>query len=89
MSSCKSHENVVQGHLVNFRPGAKKKTEQEDCVPLAPTSVCGQCRRGNTANTGSGEVFAELTHQCEIALKEIEGFLEKFKKSFTKKCFFF
>ena len=65
MSSYKSHENVVQGHLVILSLGAKKQMEQQDCMPLALMSVYGQCRYGNTTKIGMVEVFAELTHQCE------------------------
>ena len=43
MLSCKSHENVVQGHLVTLGPGAKNQTEQQYCMSLAPTGVYGQC----------------------------------------------
>ena len=39
MSSCKSHENVFQGHLVTLSLGAKNQMEQQDCMLLAPTSV--------------------------------------------------
>ena len=41
-----SHENAIQGELVNLGPGAKNQTERRKCVPLAPASVYGQCRRG-------------------------------------------
>ena len=42
MSICKLHENVIQGHLVTLGLGAKNQTEQQDCMLLAPTSVCGK-----------------------------------------------
>ena len=42
ISMCKSHENAIQGHLVNLGPGAKKQMEQQDCMPLALTGVYGQ-----------------------------------------------
>ena len=42
MSSCKSHENVVQGHLVTPNPRAKNQMEQQDFMSLALTSVYGQ-----------------------------------------------
>jgi len=45
MPSPGSHENVVQGQLVNHGPGAKNQTERGKCVPSAPASVYGQCRR--------------------------------------------
>jgi hypothetical protein len=45
-SSCRSHDNAVQGHLGNLGPGAKNQTEQRDCVPSLPASVYGKCRRG-------------------------------------------
>ena len=65
-SSCRSHENVVQGHLGHLGPGAKNQTEQRDCMPSAPASVYRQCRRGWTTITGSVQGLAELTRQCEI-----------------------
>ena len=69
MSSCKSHENVVQGHLVTLGPGAKNKMEQQDCMPLDLTIMYGQCCYGNTTNTGMMEGFAVLTHQCESCIE--------------------
>ena len=69
MSSCKLHENVVQGHLVTLGLGEKNQTEQQDCTSLAPTGVYGQCRHGNTTNTSTEEGFAELTHQCESCIE--------------------
>ena len=42
MSSCKSHENVIQGHLVTLGPGTKNQTEQQHCMLLALTSVYGK-----------------------------------------------
>ena len=39
MSSCKSHENVIQGHLVTLGPGAKNQMEQQDCMSLALIGV--------------------------------------------------
>ena len=35
MSSCKSHENVVQGHLVTLGSGVKNQTEQKNYMSLA------------------------------------------------------
>ena len=46
MSSCRSHENVVQGQLVNLGPGAKNQMERRKCVPSAPASVYGKFQRG-------------------------------------------
>ena len=70
MSSCKSHENVIQGHLVTLGPGAKNQTEQQGCMPLALAGVYGQFQHGNTTKTGTEEGFSELTHQCESCIKE-------------------
>ena len=69
MSSWKSHENVVQGHLVTLSMGAEKKMEQQDCMLLALTGVYGKCRYGNTTNTGTVDGFIELTHQCESCIE--------------------
>ena len=69
MLSFKLHENVVHGHLVTLGPGAKKQTKQQDCMSLAPTSVYGQCRYGNTTKTGTVEGFVESTHQCESCIE--------------------
>ena len=69
MSSWKSHENVVQGHLVTLGPGEKDQTEQQDCMLLAPIGVYGQFQHGNTTKTGMLEGFAELTHQCESCIE--------------------
>ena len=69
MSSCKSHENVIQGHFVTLGPEVKKQTEQQDCMPLDLTSVYGQFRHGNTTKTRTVEGFAKLTHQCENCIE--------------------
>ena len=79
MSSCKSHENSVQGHLVTLGPGVKTQAEQQYFMPLAPTCVYGQCQYGNTTKVGTLDVFSELTHQCESC---IEG--NSRKQQFTK-----
>ena len=63
--SCKSHENVVQGHLVTLGPRVKNQMKQQYCMLLAPKIVYGKFPYGNTTNTGTMEGFAELTHQCE------------------------
>ena len=62
MLSGKSHENVIQGHFVTFGLGAKNLTEQENCMPLAPTSVYGEGVYGNPTNTAMVEGFHALTH---------------------------
>ena len=72
MSSCKLHENVVQGHLVTLGLGVKNQTEQQDCMSLALTGVYGQCQHGNTTNTVKEEGFSDLTHHVRVALKESE-----------------
>ena len=41
MSSCKSHENVVQGHLVTLGPGVKNQMEQQEWMSLALIGVYG------------------------------------------------
>ena len=64
MSSWKSHENVVQGHLVTLGSRLKKEKEQKDCMPLAPISMYGK-----TVKTSTMEGFAELTHQCESCIE--------------------
>ena len=71
LSSWKSHENVVQGHLLTLGLGAKNQTEHQYYMSLALTGVYGQCRHGNTTKTGmvEVEVFSELTHQCESCIK--------------------
>ena len=69
MLSCKSHENVVHGHLVTLGSRAKSQTEQQDCMSLAMTGVYGQCRYGNTTKTGLVEGFTDLTHQCESCIE--------------------
>ena len=69
MSSCKSHENFVQGHLVTLGLGEKKQMEQQDCMLLASASVHGKCRYGNTTKAGMVEGFVELTHQCESCIE--------------------
>ena len=66
MSICRSHENIVQGHLVTLGPGAKNQTEQRDCMSSAPASVYGQCRHAWTTITGSVQGLQELTEQCDI-----------------------
>ena len=43
MSSCKSHENVIQGHLVTLGLRAKNQMEQKDCMTLDLIGVYGQC----------------------------------------------
>ena len=65
MLSCKSHENVVQGHLVTLDPRAKNQTEQKECMSLDLIGVYGQWRHGNATKIGMVEGFSELTHQCE------------------------
>ena len=74
MSSCKSHENVIQGHLVTLDPKVKNQTEQQDFMSLASITVYGKFIYGNTTKTRMLEGFAELTHQCESC---IEGNLAK------------
>ena len=69
MSSCKSHENVVQRHLVIFCPRAKNQMEKQNCMLLAPTSLYGKCRYGNTTNNSTVEGFVELTHQCKSSIE--------------------
>ena len=69
MSSCKSHENVVQGHLVTLGPGEKNQMKQQDFMSLAPIGVYGQFRHGNTTKTGMEEGFSEITHQCESCIE--------------------
>ena len=69
LSSCKSHENVVQGHLVTLSPGAKIQMEKQDCMSLDLRGVYGQCQYGNTTKTGIEEGFVELTHQCESCIE--------------------
>ena len=70
MSSCKSHENAIQGHLVTLGLGAKNQTKQKNCMTFAPANINGKGQHGNPTNTGMVEGFAELTHQCE---RFIEG----------------
>ena len=69
MSSCKSHENAIQGHLVTLGLGAKNQTKQQDCMLLAPIGVYGQLQHGNTTKTGTKDGFADLTHQCESCIE--------------------
>ena len=69
MSSWKSHEDVVHGHLVTLDSGVKKQTEQQDCMSLALIGVYGQFQHGNTTKTGTEEVFSELTHRCESCIE--------------------
>ena len=69
MSSCKSHENVAQGHLVTLDPRAKIQTKQQYCISLAPIGVYGQCRHGNTTKTTMVEGFADLNHQCKSCIE--------------------
>ena len=69
MLSCKSHENVVQGHLVTLGPGVKNQVEQQDCMSLALPSVYGQYQYGNTTNTRTEKGFVELSHQCESCIE--------------------
>ena len=55
--------------------------EQQDCMSLAPTGVYGQCRHGNTTNTGMEEGFLDLTTSVKVALKETEK-----KSSLRNQC---
>ena len=57
MPSPGSHENVVQGQLVNLGPGAKNQTKRGKCVTSAPASVYGQCRRGLTTKIAQSRVL--------------------------------
>ena len=63
MSSCKSHENVVQGHLVTLGPGEKDQMEQQYFTLLALIGVYIQFRYGNMTKTSTEEGFLDLTHQ--------------------------
>ena len=72
MSSWKSHENVIQGHLVTLGPRAKKQTEEQYCIPLALTSVYGKCWYGNTTKTRTVEGFQTWPTNARVVLKEIE-----------------
>ena len=60
MSSWKSPQNVVQGHLVTFGPRAKKQMEQHNCMSLAPIGVYGKCQYGNTTNSCTMEFFCRV-----------------------------
>ena len=61
MFSLKSHENVIQGHLVTFGPGVKNQMDQKNCMSLAPETLYGKGQYGNTTKTGMVEGFSKLT----------------------------
>ena len=46
MLRVKSHENVVQGHLVTFGSEAKKQTEKKNCMTLSPANMYGKGHMG-------------------------------------------
>ena len=69
MSNWKSHQNVVQGHLVNFLPGVKNQMEQHNCMSLDPTGVYVKGQYCNTGNSHTVEFFVELTHQCKSCIQ--------------------
>ena len=69
MSSWKLPQNVVQGHLVTFGPGAKYQMEQHNFIPLDSAGLYRKGWYGNTIYSLTVEFFAEFTHQCKSCIQ--------------------
>ena len=69
MSSWKSPQNVVQGHLVTFGPGEKNQMEQHNCMSLDTIGVYGKGLHGNTTNSFMVDLFVEMAHQCKSCIQ--------------------
>ena len=60
---------MVQGHLVTFGPGEKKKMDQNNCMLLDLVGMYGKGQYGNTTNSPMVVFFAELTHQGKSCIQ--------------------
>ena len=71
MSSWKSPQNVVQGHLVTFGLRVKTQMEKHTFMLLDTAIVYKKGIYGNTTKNHTMDCFVELTHQCKSCIQEL------------------